>query len=438
VNSKLKNQRKHYQTSFLSCLKILFWFLFEFTTHIPELYSPRLFYKKRKKNLSNPSVALAGDNLDEVNGIALHTRTLVRTFRRMDKPVYLVGVAFHTKKPRMEVPTGSIFMVPGRCSMDLPGYQSIEIAVPRIELLLRLLKKYPLDLIEIETPNPVGLAGLIIGKLLGIKTVSHYRTDLPSYFKILIKSKAGVWWATQWVKTFTRFGGPIIVPSEAFKKKVNQMGVPERRIYKLPRGVALNMFHPDKKSEEAWIKFASGLSGTRIVYMGRISREKNLQLLADAFPRLLEQRPEAGLVVIGDGPYLEEMKQCLSNTDRAVFTGVLRGHDLAGVMASADIMVFPSTTDTFGNTVLEALASGIPSIVSDQGGPQEIIEEGKSGLIFKGNDIGDFLAKIIYLIDHPEILQKFKLEARNRALQFTHEKSAERFWEFYCSILKEK
>ncbi|MBF0429763.1 MAG: glycosyltransferase [Fibrobacteria bacterium] len=385
--------------------------------------------------MENPSVALVGDNLDEVNGIALSSRTLVRTMRRQGRRVYLIGVAFHTKPARMEEKGGAIFMVPGCCSMDQPGYEGSETAIPKIGLVVKLLRRYPIDLIEIEVPGGVGFTTLVLAKILGIKTITHYRTDLIAYFKFLIKNPLGVWALNTWVTLFTRFGGPVVVPSRAFKPKIIHMGVSQENIHILPRGVALSMFNPEKKTNGAWERSTSNYSGIRIIYLGRISQEKNLDMLIENYPLLGKKDYDVNLTIIGEGPYLEEMKQCLSQAKKIDFTGFLRGTELAGVLAAADIMAFPSTTDTFGNTVLEALASGIPCIVSNQGGPQEIIEDGKSGLVFDPNVEGDFLKKIIFLMEKPDILESFKKAARERALQFTHENSADTFWAFYQNLL---
>ncbi|MFC1584146.1 glycosyltransferase [Fibrobacterota bacterium] len=438
VNIKSKNQRQHnhYPVSFISSVKITFWFFYELISNIPALYSMNRFYKTRKTNPSRPNVALIGDNLDEVNGIALSTRSFVRAMHRKNRPVFLIGVAFHNKPARMETAHGgNIIMLPARCSMEQVGYQGSESAIPNISLMLRLLKRYPIDLIELESPGGVGMLILLTARIIGIKTVTHYRTDLPAYFKKLIHNRLGRSALKTWVTCFTRYGGPVIVPSNAFKKKIIDMGVPAKNIFKLPRGVHATMFHPDKKNNGAWERFTSDLPGTRIIYMGRISREKNLSILVEALPRLLEMRNEINLTLVGEGPYRKEMESRLKPTGKVGFTGVLRGNDLAGVLAAADIMVFPSTTDTFGNTVIEALGCGVPCIVSDEGGPQEIIENHKSGLIFHADDVQDFIEKLLFLVDNPDKLEEFKVEARQRALKFTYENSIDKFWEFYCRMV---
>ena len=127
--------------------------------------------------------------------------------------------------------------------------------------------------------------------------------------------------------------------------------------------------------------------------MGRVSREKSLELLAEAFRALVDDGADVSLAVIGDGPYRGEMEQALSGYP-ALFTGYLQGEELQRAYASADLFVFPSATDTFGNVVLEAQASGLPVIVSDAGGPRELMIDGETGSVFPAGDKGEFLATL--------------------------------------------
>src|SRR5262249_17772261 len=124
-----------------------------------------------------------------------------------------------------------------------------------------------------------------------------------------------------------------------------------------------------------------------LLYVGRISREKDLDLLADAFRRLRQEGAPVQLFVVGHGPYSEALAKSLPE---AIFTGYLKGAELAAAYASADIFVFPSTTDTFGNVILEAQASGLPVVVSDSGGPKELVVDKANGLITRTHKVEDF------------------------------------------------
>ena len=136
----------------------------------------------------------------------------------------------------------------------------------------------------------------------------------------------------------------------------------------LPRGLDTELYHPARRDSAFFEKFGPSNGEVRLLYVGRISREKDLDLLADAYRRLRKEGLPVQLFVVGHGPYSEALAKSLPE---AFFTGYLSGTELATAYASADVFVFPSTTDTFGNVILEAQACGLPVVVSDSGGPKE-------------------------------------------------------------------
>lgn len=414
--------------------RFVIWFAFELLANLPSLLALRKWYRayKRKQGpVAEPMVAWVGDNLDEVNGIALSSRILLRKLRSMGKQVFLFGVAFNTKTPRSEGPDGSVILAPGRFSLDQAGYRESEVAVIRLAHFIRFIRKYPVDLIEFQTPGTVSVLCLLGAKLVGIRTLSHYRTDILTYSKLLVHNRPGVWIVNTWTKVVTRLMGPVVVPSDAYRQKVEEMGLAAGRIYKMPRGVDLESFHPGKAAQGAWRELGLPEDGVRLLYVGRISREKNLALLEEIVPGLLEAQPELSFTFVGEGPYRSKLQARLPVTSRIRFTGVVQGEKLASLFASADVFVFPSLTDTFGNSVVEALASGVPCITSDLGGPREIIVDGECGLVFDHRRPGDLAEKILRLSRDPETLRAFKAKARERALLFTYEHAARSFWDFY-------
>jgi glycosyltransferase involved in cell wall biosynthesis len=301
----------------------------------------------------------------------------------------------------------------------------------RLGSFIAFLREHPVDVIEFQTPGPVSVQCMVAARFAGIKTLSHYRTDILTYSRLLVKNRLGVWIINTWTVVMTRMMGPVVVPSEAYRKKVGEMGIPLHRIHKLPRGVDFANFHPDKAANGAWKRQGLPADGFKLIYVGRISKEKNLDALADAYAELEARVPALSLTVVGDGPYKQGLEARFAGKDRVRFTGVVQGDDLAGIFASADLLVFPSLTDTFGNSVVEALASGIPCITSNEGGPQEIIVDGECGLVFDPARPGDLLEKTLSLASNPARMLAFKSKARERALHFTYDRSADAFWDFY-------
>jgi glycosyltransferase involved in cell wall biosynthesis len=411
-------------------------FFAEFLAEVPAMLRLRLVRARaqRAAGRTDPWVVCVSDNLDEVNGIALASRIQLRELRRLGHKAFLFGVAFHSRSPRREGPDGSLVLAPGRISMDQAGYDHSEVVVVRLGSFVKFLRENPVDVIEFETPGPVSVLCMFTAKVVGIPTISHYRTDIIVYSELLMKGRLGIRFVQFWTRFFTRVSGPVIVPSEAYREKVIDMGVPPARVHKLPRGVDLDFFRPELRDPSVWSRLGIPEDGVKLLYVGRVSTEKNLAALSNAFLEAVRVRPDLRLIVVGDGPYLEEMKAELASCDRAHFTGVLRDGNLARAFASSDLFVFPSLADTFGNSVVEALASGLPCLVSDSGGPCEIVEPGVCGEVFRHKEPGSLAAGILALVQDPERLESWREPARQRATAFAYEKAAKAFWNLYESV----
>ncbi len=413
-------------------------FFGELLRQIPALWRARRRYRHVRSNRrAEPWVACVSDNLDEVNGIALASRIQLRELRRLGKPAYLFGVAFHTRPPRCEEPDGAVVLAPGRFSVDQAGYPNSELVVPRLDAFFDFVGAHPVDLVEFETPGPVMMLVLIACKALGIRTLSHYRTDILIYSDTLMQHRYGKWFVQTWTKLATRWAGPVIVPSEAYREKVAALGVAPDRIYKLPRGVDLSAFHPHYRDPSIWSELGIPADGFLLLYVGRVSAEKNLAALAKAFAAAAEVRNDLRLIVVGEGPLRRELENGLRRGGRVHFTGVLSGEALARAFASADLFVFPSLSDTFGNSVIEALASGLPCLVSDAGGPREIVVPGACGEIFVHADPSALRDGILALAGDADRLARYRVSARARAEEFTNESAATAFWNFYRELWKQ-
>lgn len=168
----------------------------------------------------------------------------------------------------------------------------------------------------------------------------------------------------------------------------------------LDRWVDTERFHPRNRVAGFWSRYGvvHEESLVKFVYVGRVGVEKNLDLVAEAYRMLRAARTDTHLIIIGDGPYRAELERLLSGIP-TTFTGFLEGDTLPQALASADVKLFPSTTDTWGNAPLEAQASGLPVIVSDVGGPAELMEDGVTGFKVPGHDVGALHAAMVALLD---------------------------------------
>jgi glycosyltransferase involved in cell wall biosynthesis len=284
--------------------------------------------------------------------------------------------------------------------------------------------------IIISTPGPIGLCALGCARLLGLRTTAIYHTDFPQYARFLSDDafmESLVWNYMHW---FYGQSDLIYVNSEFYRRCWIDRGIPAEKLRIFPRGLDTELFNPKKRDESFWK--ARGAHAPVLLYVGRISKEKDLGLLAEVMP-LLEEKLGANsfdLALVGDGPYRAELQKLLP---RAVFTGTLTGDDLGTAYASADLFVFPSTTDTFGNVVVEAMASGLSAAVSDVGGPRELIKNPRLGMVLPARQPqawAEGLAKMIHRLPTLEerlaISQQVSQERRwDRAfLRFWAEKEA--------------
>jgi glycosyltransferase involved in cell wall biosynthesis len=260
----------------------------------------------------------------------------------------------------------------------IPFYGEMKMYVPPLLRFLRHAAADRIDVVHLTTPGPVGLAALWVASRHQLPIVGSFHTDLAEYTRLLSGSRRLGDLMREYMRWPYGKCRRILVPSESTREMLVRGKLDAARIGIWPRGVSTERFAPDNRSSamrDAW-----GVDDTRpaLLYVGRLSREKGLTLIAP-LGRLLDH---AGVphrfVFVGDGPMRAELQ---SSCPDAIFTGTLPHDAVAVAMASADIFVFPSQTDTAGNVVLEAQASGCPVLVSDAGGPRENVRAGISGMV---------------------------------------------------------
>jgi glycosyltransferase involved in cell wall biosynthesis len=241
------------------------------------------------------------------------------------------------------------------------------------------------------------------------------------------------------------------VNSEGYRRAWVDRGIAPEKIRILPRGLDTTLFHPSRRDPAFWQKYGIPAGRTVLLYVGRVSKEKDLDVIVSAWKRLTDlgsKKEDLGSVLptndaphfldpksyflnspalafVGDGPYLKELRQLLPD---AAFTGYLAGLDLARAYASSDVFLFPSTTDTFGNVILEALASGVPCVVSDQGGPKDLIVHGTNGFITRALDFEDFARHVQRLADDSDLRHATSIEAHRTVQDRDWAEAAREFW----------
>ncbi|HET9418828.1 MAG TPA: glycosyltransferase family 1 protein, partial [Chthoniobacterales bacterium] len=308
---------------------------------------------------------------------------------------------------------------------ELPEYELQKLSFPPILQMLDYIQRERFTEIIISTPGPVGLTGLLAGKMLNLQTSGIYHTDFPQYVRILTEDsflESVTWRYMHW---FYGQLDAVFVNSEEYRQSWIKRGFDPAKLKIFPRGLDTQLFHPKRRDPRFFEKFATSNGAVRLLYVGRVSREKDLDLLADAYRRLRDEGLLVQLFVVGEGPYSQAFAESLPE---AVFTGYLRGEQLARAYASADVFVFPSTTDTFGNVIIEAQASGVPVVVSDSGGPKELVQNNENGLITRSHDVQDFTRAVRNLVVDPALRERMGRRGRESVVDRTWPAAFRNFW----------
>lgn len=376
-------------------------------------------------------VAFFPDSFVEVNGVATTSRRLVRYAEERGLPLLCIHAGSETSVAYSgEVRTLSLKRSPASISMDEglafdPAFQR------HCGRVMRELAEFRPDVLHITGLNDVSIAGSYAAWRLGIPMIGSWHTNLHEFAgRRLARSlgflPAGARDGLQSLVERKIFDGAmlyyrmpktIMAPNPEF---VDMLGRRTRREVRLMgRGVDTILFSPDKRSKSD--------GRIRLGFVGRLRAEKNPRILAEIERLLLEAGMEGfEFLVVGEGTERAWLEKELRN---ACFTGFLEGEALARAYADMDIFIFPSETDTFGNVAQEAMASGVPVIVSDKGGPKFVIREGETGLV--AADAGQFAEHILGLARDPERLRRMKADARAFALTRSWDSVFGALWHAY-------
>ncbi len=389
---------------------------------------------------ATPRVAYLPDTFYEINGVAHTSRNFEAFASRKDLPFFCMHPGKKETVPSeqqqenlttLDVPRGSWASI--RLEKDLTFDPAF---IRHKDYLEQRLRNFRPDIIHVTGPSEPGILGAWLAKSMRIPLVASWHTNLHEY----AAQRAG--WLVRLLPESQRPGAEKKIEAATLFSCARFYGLAEalfapnidlcqllervtgRHCALMPRGVDAVAFSPKHRDRNgASDEFVLG-------FCGRLSVEKNVLLLARIRTELLARGiTNFRFLIIGHGKEEGWLRQNLPNAD---FTGVLRGHDLARAYANMDIFVFPSHTDTFGNVVLEALASGVPSIVTPDGGPRTIVKDGETGFIATDNGFSDAVAKLIL---DPERHAQMRTAARIYALSASWDAVFKGVYDTYEEVL---
>jgi glycosyltransferase involved in cell wall biosynthesis len=353
-------------------------------------------------------MVVVSDTVDALDGVALGLRRLTADAVSMGYPMQLLGGAEQDRRD-VCVDACGIVRTPARLRASLPFYASYTWTLPRERPLRRFLSEHA-DMVQCSTPGPMGMIAMRAARRLGLPVIAQYHTEVAAYAGLLTKMPWVGHSIEPWIAHFYRHADHCLAPSAAVERRLVRFGVPAARIRRVPRGIDTVRFHPRRRRSDTFAKFGPGPT---VLYVGRLSREKNLKTLLAAWSTVVERIPTAQLVFVGDGPWRSRIVG-----PRVFTTGALRSDALADVFAAADVFAFPSETETFGNAVVEALASGLPCVVADAGAAHEHVTRGATGLVLPGADVAQWSQALYALIKDADARKRMGIAARVSAQKY--------------------
>ncbi len=357
-----------------------------FRAAIPAIpYAPAAAFLGKEKAKLTPHegpkrVALVADAIGGVHGVT-HTIERIRELGVPGYEVEVIGTDRNVDRRLSAV-----------AEVDIPFYAGLEIGIPSLPAMVEVLAEGRFDAVHLTAPGPAGVTAALIARVMDLPVLGSWHTELGAYAGLRSSSPELEKGMDMALSLFYRQCGRVLSPSPASDESLIRLGVEPETIGRWGRGVDTSRFDPAVRDADSYP------GQIKVLYVGRLTREKGVDLLADSFIRAHEADPRLHLLLAGGGPEEGMLRERLG--DRATFLGWLGGDQLARAYASADLFLFCSRTDTFGQVLVEAGASGLPCVAVDEGGPSSIVVDGETGRLCEP-DPGMLAAAVLQLADSP-------------------------------------
>lgn len=350
-------------------------------------------------------VAIFTDNdFDKVNGVTTALGAVLR-----HAPADIAPRIYTASTLGVDRPDYLSIAAPG---VPIPFYAEMKMYWPSWRRFARRVREDGIRVLHLTTPGPLGLAALRVARQTGLPLVGSFHTHLEAYTATLSGSHRLGRWMSLYLRWMYNHCARVLAPSEDTRALLISRGTPADRLAIWPRGVDTELFQPSRRSASWRREWRVAEDRPALLYVGRLSREKGLLRLPLLSAALHRRGIDHRLVFAGDGPVRRELSDACPD---AVFLGSLDRGAVATAFASSDVFVFPSTTDTAGNVVLEAQASGVPVVVSATGGPKENLLPGQTGLVCD-DDLVTWMDALSWLTGSRETRRDMGEAARGYAL----------------------
>lgn len=354
----------------------------------------------------------------EINGVAMTMGRMVGGLRARGHQVQLIRPRQHSAEVAADEPGFQEILVSG---FPIPRYDSLRMGLPAGAALARLWRVNRPDVVHVATEGPLGWSAVSVARRLGIAVASDFHTNFHSYSR-----HYGIGWLRRPIEAYLRHfhnrAQVTLVPTDELQRDLAKAGF--RHVAVLSRGVDTKLFDPrwrDAALRESW---GVEPKGRVVLLVGRLAPEKNLELAIVAFHAMCAVDPSLRLVLVGDGPQRETLRR---RCPGALLAGMRTGTELARFYASADLFLFPSLTETFGNVTLEAMASGLAVVAFDCAAARAHVRDGINGLLVPVADAARFVQRATELVATPEKAVGLGREARATAQALDWERIHDQF-----------
>ena len=383
-------------------------------------------------NRSTMKVGVFTDTFDEINGVS-------RFIQDMNTEAAVAGrhmlVHTCTASPTVESSLRKNFTP--LLSRPLPLYPDQPLTIPPLAEVMEWADRQQFDVIHVHTPGPMGLVGWLISKMLRVPLVGTYHTDFPQYIQRMTKDHRLTTGAEGYMRWFYGQCAMTLSRSRDYREKLHDIGIPKSKVAMTLAGVDTKKFNPNLRDETIWLPLGV-TQPLRLIYVGRVSVEKNLPFLCEVFKQLCQKRSDVALIIVGDGPYRAEMETAAAGLPVHFlgYRGDTTDPTLSTLYASADLFVFPSETDTLGQVVIEAQASGLPVLVSPTGGPKEAMDDGITGQVIPTTDPALWTTAIDALLGDTPKLQRMSRTGPQRMSRFDLTHMFDAFWDEHFKVMQ--
>ena len=385
---------------------------------------------------TGPRVAFFTDTYQEINGVALTSRQLTEYARRHELPFLCVRGGSETRRSEEEGPISHLELCRGPLAFELDRGLLHDPMLWRLHgQVEEAVEDFRPDIIHVVSPGDVSEIGVYVAKSMKLPLAISWHTNLHEFGAMRLDKILG-WMGTEarksivdfseanilnMVLAFYKLGDVLYAPNGELVKMLAERT--QKPVFLMKRGIDTSLFHPSRRTVNDDI--------LRLGFVGRITPEKSVQFLRELEVKLQNAGvPLFRFLVIGDGSEREWLRDNLTAAD---LPGIQRGEELAVSYANMDVFVFPSRTDTFGNVVLEAFASGVPAVVTGAGGPKFIVRDGVTG--FVADNDSEFVERTARLLRDVDLRRTMAAEARAQACGESWDSVFEKVYEGYSAAM---